>query len=64
MHKITNFTKAYSSTKGNFGEDGIGVEYKGGSKGSEECLVHKVLGIYTHTHTKHVTQFALKETGK
>ena len=68
MHKITNFTKAYPSTKGNFGEDGIGVEYKGGSKGSEECLVHKVLGIHTHTHThthtKYVTQFALKENGK
>lgn len=29
MHRITDFTKAYPSTKGNFGEDGIGVEYVG-----------------------------------
>ena len=30
---------------------------RGGSKANEECLVHKVLGIYIHTHTKYVTQF-------
>lgn len=64
MHRITGFTKEYPSTRGNFAEDGIGVEYRGGSKANEECLVHKVLGTHTHTHTKYVTQFALKENGK
>lgn len=29
MHRITGFTKEYPSTRGNFAEDGIGVEYRG-----------------------------------
>lgn len=68
MHRITNLSVAWPSTKANFGEGGIGAEYKGGSKASEardlRCLIWNAYYIDVSDVYTHVTRFALKESGK